>query len=668
MHKIKLLLIGGAVGLLGSSVAIGQTKTFTLQEATIDQIQEAMADGALTSVELTSMYLNRIAIYSTSGVKLNAVPVINPKVFTEASAADALRAQGTGLGPLHGIPATYKDTYHVKGLPTSNGIIAWKNLIALEDASTVGWLKDAGVITLGKNNMDTFSYAASGNSDLFGDTISPYEFLGTKTSGSSGGSAVAVSANLCAFSMGGDSVGSIRIPAQRNGVCGIRPTLGLVSGDGTPLAENISVLGPLTRTVRDMAYVMDVIVADDPNNPLNFSLPPFSERRPASYLTNLGQPLAGKKFGLPKRTLGLPSNSNDPLPPGPDYLASFNKARAALEALGATVVEVEVPIDSFADETNFVFTGVYTGPLAYFNLLGLGSPVYADELAKYLQATGSDPIEALQAAIDSFSARWAFIGFFFAPAIENLRNGTSKSLDEQPFPSVRVDQNAVADGELFGGWMTANGIDALIFPSDSDQVDTFKYGFLYSTVTGAPNLVVPIERIDFTATYGESYGRRPLGIHFVGRRFEEANLLSYAAAFEAAFDGRAKSTPDLAPALPGETIEYSTALPPPSRPELDAPALRVAGGAKVTGKGKKAALVINGGARDASGLGSLKVYVNGKKIAVKGAANWKASVKLSALRKFVRGDARTVSVQVVARDIHGNTSVTTKNVKLPKEA
>jgi hypothetical protein len=421
-----------------------------------------------------------------------------------------------------------------------------------------------------------------------------------------------------------------------------------------------------------MAYVMDVIVADDPKNPLNFLLPPFGERRPASYLTNLGRPLAGKKFGLPKRTIGLPSNSNDPLPPGPDYLASFNKARATLEALGATVVEVEVPIDSFADETNFFFRGFYTGPLAYFNLLGLGSPEYADELAKYLQAAGSDPIEALQAALDSLSARWAFIGFFFAPAIENLRNGTSKSLDEQPFPSVLVAQNAAADGDLFGGWMTANGIDALIFPSDSDRVDTFKYGFLYSTVTGAPSLVVPIERTDFTATYGQDYGRWPLGIHFVGRRFEEANLLNYAAAFEAAFNGRAKSTPDLAPALPGETIEYSVAVPPipvTERPETAPPVITIFPASRIVNRGlPNATIEFVGAVADASGLDSIEVFVNGRQIAATTTENWTATIRLGALRQFVRPNQRVVKVQVIAKDIFGNTSTEVVAMRIPPAA
>lgn len=127
--------------------------TFQLQEATIAQMQDAMKSGALSSVELTAMYLNRVYAYDSSGIRLNSIPVLNPDVLKEAAQADQLRAQGIKTGPLQGIPYTVKDSYKVKGLTVASGSPAFKNLMAKDDAFTVEKIRKTGGVLIGKTNM-----------------------------------------------------------------------------------------------------------------------------------------------------------------------------------------------------------------------------------------------------------------------------------------------------------------------------------------------------------------------------------------------------------------------------------------------------------------------------------------------------------------------------------
>ncbi len=665
MTKKKSIQTAVAAGIvLGlAPFSPSNAETFTLQDATIDQIQKAMADGALSSVELTSMYLNRIAVYDQSGINLNAVPVVNAATLAEAAAADTLRGAGPILGPLHGVPAIFKDNFHIRGMATQAGLNGWSNLIAEEDATIVKAWRDGGGIVLGRTNLDTLTLSGSGFSEAFGQTTSPYT-QELDPLGSSTGSAVGVSANFASVGFGSDGYGSLRTPSIRSQICTSRSTVGLVPGTGAAPEGPYEVDGPMTRTIRDLALVMNAVVVEDPDNVFNSFMPTFSERRPADYVAALTPNLAGKVFGIPNYALGKPSNSSYSFNLSPGAKAHFDQARAVLVSLGATIREVDVPVDEFIDFEEYSFTG----PISFFYQIDdeYWYRFNAGNLGRFLAMTNQKdtPLLAIQRAIDQATDRSGSAKFTLELILDHLVEGTDVGPDNATFASFINQRNSITEGELFGQWMAANGIDALIMPSNFDV--EYLAGINYHTTLGLPGVVVPAGASEYGTSDNPEVYLKPFGMTFVGRRFEESKLMSFAFAYEQA--SKTRQVPALTPSLPGETIEYSTALPPPSRPELSAPALRVAGGAKVTGKGKKAALVINGGARDASGLGSLKVYVNGKKIAAKRAANWKASVKLSALRKFVRGDAKTVSVQVVAKDIYGNTSVTTKNVKLPKGA
>lgn len=183
--------------------------TFNLVEAGIDSLQDALASGSLSSVELVALYLRRISKYDCRNTLLNSIPILNPNVFEEAAASDARRASGQA-GRLEGIPFTVKDSFKVKGMTVSCGSPAFKNLISNEDAFTVSSIRAAGGVLIGKTNMPSMAYGGM-QRGIYGRAESPYnpEFLAAAfASGSSNGSGVSTAASFAAFGMGEETVSS----------------------------------------------------------------------------------------------------------------------------------------------------------------------------------------------------------------------------------------------------------------------------------------------------------------------------------------------------------------------------------------------------------------------------------------------------------------------------
>ncbi|MEM9906541.1 MAG: amidase [Cyanobacteria bacterium P01_D01_bin.44] len=169
----KLLIVSPALA-LGLFPAAAEAVTFKLEDATISDVRDAYRADALTSVELTQLYLNRIDAYDRSGPNINSVAVLNPDALAEAARLDQLWDEGEVLGPLHGIPVLVKDSYNADGLTTSNGVDVLKSLTANDDAFSVAQLKDAGAIILGKANMSTWAFSYDGISEAYGPVINPY--------------------------------------------------------------------------------------------------------------------------------------------------------------------------------------------------------------------------------------------------------------------------------------------------------------------------------------------------------------------------------------------------------------------------------------------------------------------------------------------------------------
>ena len=234
-----------------------------LLEASIENIQRAMNSGSLTAVQLTQYYLDRIAAYDQKGPGLNSIRVLNDDVLKQAEALDDERNQQRARSMLHGIPILVKDNYETKGMPTTVGSVLFKGFAPDRDAHLVSKLKNAGALLLGKTNMQEFAYGITNVGSIHGFTRNPYDPT-RNPGGSSGGAGAAVAANFAVTGLGSDTCGSIRIPAAQNNLVGLRGTQGLMSRRGIfPLSSTQDIGGPLTKSVRDLAIMLDQMIGYD---------------------------------------------------------------------------------------------------------------------------------------------------------------------------------------------------------------------------------------------------------------------------------------------------------------------------------------------------------------------------------------------------------------------
>jgi len=243
---------------------------FEISELTISQLQQCLQNGRYTSEKLVSMYLDRIERIDKAGPELNSVIEINPDVIEISVQLDKERKSGKVRSPLHGIPVMIKDNIDTGDkMLTTAGSMAMTGSPAKEDAYIVSRLREAGAVIMGKTNLSEWAnfrsyHSTSGWSGRGGQTRNPY-FTDRNPCGSSSGSGVAVSANLCAAAIGTETDGSIVCPSSINGIVGIKPTVGLWSRSGIiPIAHSQDTPGPMTRTVSDAALLLGLLTGIDP--------------------------------------------------------------------------------------------------------------------------------------------------------------------------------------------------------------------------------------------------------------------------------------------------------------------------------------------------------------------------------------------------------------------
>jgi Asp-tRNA(Asn)/Glu-tRNA(Gln) amidotransferase A subunit family amidase len=246
---------------------------FRFEEATIAELQAAMAAGRLTARELTRAYLQRIRRIDHSGIQLNSVVEVNPDALDIAAELDGERRGGRDRGPLHGIPILVKDNFATRDrMQTTAGSLALLGSRVPRDAFVIRRLRRAGAVILGKLNLSEWAnfrslQSSSGWSARAGQCLGPY-VLDRNPCGSSSGSGAAVAANLAAASLGTETDGSIVCPSSHNALVGIKPTLGLTSRSGVvPIAHSQDVTGPMARTVADAATVLGPMTGVDPRDP-----------------------------------------------------------------------------------------------------------------------------------------------------------------------------------------------------------------------------------------------------------------------------------------------------------------------------------------------------------------------------------------------------------------
>ena len=468
-----------------------------LQTATVEQLQAAMRSGRLTSRALTKRYVERIRAYDEP---TNSIRVLSPTALAEAALRDRERRAGTVRGPLHGIPVLLKDNIGTRTVPTTAGSIALEGNLPKVEAHVTQQLRAAGAVILGKTNLSEFANwmaigMPNGYSSLGGQVLNAYA-LGDP-SGSSSGSGVAGSMAFATATLGSETSGSILSPSEVNGLVGVKPTHGLVSGAGViPLAHSFDVVGPMTRNVTDAAAVLSAIAGPDPRDPATAS----SAR--TDYLTALtGTSLEGVRLGYAS------SAESDPL---------FAEALESLSSLGAELVpggdEYDalgfVGLTEIAEIPNEFKTGLNAYLATEAGPLKSGVRTMSDIRAYNSQHP--DRVKYGQSWLDISDTQ---------PGVYAVTDG--------PVAVTRASARAAVEGVLL-----KDDLDAIIAP-----------GPAYANVgaaAGYPTVIVPNGTVNDDT--------RAEGLSFLGTAFDETDLLRYAAAYEKATQRRVPPTvgnPDL---------------------------------------------------------------------------------------------------------------------------
>ena len=493
---------------------------FHLLEASIADIHAAYAAGRVTAQQLTQAYLDRIEAYDRAGPQINSIITVNPNAMEEAAQADAAYASGALSGPLHGIPVILKDQMDAKGMPTTIGSVMFKDHYPDRDSFVTGQLRNAGAIIVGKATLGEMGRGDTHGS-LFGSTRNPYDPERT-VGGSSGGSGASISANFGTVAIGQEGFASIRRPAAWNGIVGMRPTAGLVSRSGVwagwPQVNGS--LGPLTRSVQDLATLLDVIVGYDPDDPITAL---GVGHKPESFTQSLDPSgLRGVRIGVMTQSMGFQSETDSA-----DFrLVSevYSRAIVDLQEAGADVVEL--PELSNLNEL-----------LEKRTLDNLASEAYE----VYFGRNSTRPYESFEAMLNS-------------PDYENVHQ--ERRSGQRPYSEEAFLEHMQAQDEMMISLMKlmadAN-VDAIVHKTVEHQPTLISEGIgePYYNMRGTTHLntfLIYVPSISVPA--GFTSDGLPVGITFLGRPYTDATMVKLAYAYERATGHR--QAPSLTPALPGE--------------------------------------------------------------------------------------------------------------------
>ena len=308
-----------------------------MHNKTLAELSRSLRNKEISSEELTRLLLDRCNKFNKS---LNCfISLTEDKALSLARDAD-VKIKANDAGPLTGIPIAHKDIFCTHGIRTSCGSKILDNFISPYDATVVKQLESAGMVMLGKTNMDEFAMGSSNETSFYGPVQNPWD-KERVPGGSSGGSAVAVAARLAPAATGTDTGGSIRQPASLCGITGLKPTYGRVSRYGMiAFASSLDQGGPMTRTAEDAAMILNVMAGFDERDSTSV------DREVEDYIAALEQPIEGLKIGLPKEYFDERLN--------PDVSQIVHEGISELEKLGATVTEISLPSSTLSIPVYYV--------------------------------------------------------------------------------------------------------------------------------------------------------------------------------------------------------------------------------------------------------------------------------------------------------------------------
>jgi amidase len=521
-------------------------------DASLADVVEALAAGQATASGLVGAYLARIDAYDRSrkGAHLNAVREINPDARSIAARLDGMTP--SARQPLAGVPILLKDNIATGDRQhTTAGSLALAGARARDDATLVGRLRAAGAVILGKANLTEFANILAvdmpaGYSSLGGQVRNPYapELVDDRgipvvpPGGSSSGSAVAVAAGLCAAAIGTETSGSLLSPATHNGLVTVKPTVGLISRAGVlPISHSQDTAGPLTRTVRDAAILLNVLAARDPTDAATRSL-----KRPKDYTAWLD------RDGLEGARIGVPSDPGDPLND-----VYFGKLTRRSKKVMARALEVLADCGAVLVRASIPTAGWIGGPGTTMNVLNrnplsrrkgeLATPpiVFVYELKRdlelYLRDWAVGTRMKTLADIVAFNRRNAGKALRFGQDLLLAAEATRGDLSELEYRSARAMDLQAAKARGLDAYMTRHRLDAVVFPG--------ALGASIAAKAGYPSVQVPA---GFTSGIdGKETPDFPLGLTFTGGAWSEGTLLRLAYAYEQA--STARRPPPALPAL-----------------------------------------------------------------------------------------------------------------------
>ncbi|PXW29552.1 Asp-tRNA(Asn)/Glu-tRNA(Gln) amidotransferase subunit GatA [Paraburkholderia caballeronis] len=508
-----------------------------MHEKSLTELRAALAAKDCSAVELAQLYLGRIEAHQG----LNAFIDVNPELtLAQAKAADARLAAGDA-GPLTGLPLAHKDVFVTRGWRSTAGSKMLENYVSPFDATVVERLERAGMVCVGKTNMDEFAMGSSNENSYFGAVRNPWDPKAVP-GGSSGGSAAAVAARLAPAATGTDTGGSIRQPASFSGVTGIKPTYGRVSRYGMiAFASSLDQGGPLAQSAADCALLLNAMAGFDTRDSTSL------ERADEDYTRYLGapwragadadKPLAGLRIGLPKEYFG------DGL--AADVRAAIDAALRQYEVLGATLVEVSLPKTELSIPVYYVIAPAEASSnLSRFDGVRYGHRAagYGDLLDMYKKsrAEGFGAEVKRRILVGTYVLSHGYYDAYYLQA-QKIRRIIAQDF-QQAFEQCDVIMGPVAPSVAWD--IGAKGDD----PLQMYLADVYT---LSTSLAGLPGMSVPC---GFGAG---ANAQRPVGLQIVGNYFNEARMLQVADAFQRATDWHRR-----APAEGGEPPRSLRSLPP----------------------------------------------------------------------------------------------------------
>jgi aspartyl-tRNA(Asn)/glutamyl-tRNA(Gln) amidotransferase subunit A len=471
--------------------AHADSKDLTL--LTLSEASTKLRSGAITSVQLTQAYLERISRYNPT---LNAfVTVMHKQALTQARRLDAEAVAGHFRSPLHGVPLVLKDNIDTAGVLTTAASAIFADRVPTEDAEVVRRLRDAGAVIVGKANLHEFCLGATAATSYFGPVHNPWA-LERVSGGSSGGSGAAVAAQLCCGALGTDTAGSVRVPAAYCGVVGLKPTHGLVSNQGIiPCVPSLDTCGPIARTVEDAALLLEHMVGYDAGDSASI------DRPKEQYTALMRQPVSGLRVGLPRASFFEHLDA--------DIAKCVEEAIVVLGTLVMSVGNVVLPTTAVALFPSIAFAEFETYHRPY---LQHHADLYRPGTLRLLQAGEqylNDPSTGTSAAhvADYVQARWD---------MERARrkiDSVFADFDVVALPTMRTLPPTVQDA-----------LQQEAAPGADNPGLSLENCVIFNLL-GLPAISVPC---------GFSASGLPIGLMIAGPHFTEGKLLALAHAYEQA--------------------------------------------------------------------------------------------------------------------------------------